>query len=517
MGKMEEKLLVLRRIITESLRVQRDTRKLVPYIDSGNFISDATARQNHAIFARRGCGKTLLLHQSTQQVDSDTKCVYLNCEDFKKHSFPNVLIEILDALFCELEMNLSGWFGKKRKSRELIKEIRLSLSALKVSPDILEEEIKEISQKEETSKTGVTLKSPVKMLPLEIVASEEEKQRNEVETKYKSSNSKLKELDLLLPQLKIRIREFFNTSNSVSAVFLQIDDLYHLKKSDQPFVMDYIHRLCKDVPLYFKVATLRHASLLYMDRAGQPIGAQERHDYQPINIDYNFANFAKTKNQNLTILYEFGKLSKMSKQEIDSLFKGEGFNRLVMAGGGVPRDTLSLFLEILSDVDSANGGKIGKDEVRILSRANFEKRIEELKNDSKGNEQDSLMSAIYTLRTYCLNKRINAVMIPEKMLQQNDAFRNLIYRLLDYRILHSAGTALTHKHHQGTFHAFVIDIGCYAHLRKLDKKFKEIDVSSPTAKEDYRSAPCFGPEEFDEISKQITDNVYAELMDEEDA
>ena len=75
-------------------------------------------------------------------------------------------------------------------------------------------------------------------------------------------------------------------------------DFYHLQRENQPFIMDYIHRLCKDLPLYFKVATLRHASVLYAERGGQPVGAQERHDYQPINIDFTFQEFKKTEKQN---------------------------------------------------------------------------------------------------------------------------------------------------------------------------------------------------------------------------
>jgi hypothetical protein len=35
----------------------------------------------------------------------------------------------------------------------------------------------------------------------------------------------------------------------------------------------------------------------------------------------------------------------MTTEEVDGLFKGEGFEGLVLAGGGVPRDCLSLFLE----------------------------------------------------------------------------------------------------------------------------------------------------------------------------
>jgi hypothetical protein len=81
----------------------------------------------------------------------------------------------------------------------------------------------------------------------------------------------------------------------------------------------------------------------------------------------------------------------MGAQEVDALFKGEGFDRLVMAGGGVPRDTLSLFIEVLSTVQSRDQGRIGKDDVRFLSRSNFERRIEELKQESEGGEQDTMI------------------------------------------------------------------------------------------------------------------------------
>lgn len=81
----------LRTIITENLRVQRDGDK-IEYVSVGNALVDACSKQNHAIFARRGCGKTLLLHYSTRNLNSDVRSVYLNCEDFKQHSFPNVLI-----------------------------------------------------------------------------------------------------------------------------------------------------------------------------------------------------------------------------------------------------------------------------------------------------------------------------------------------------------------------------------------------------------------------------------------
>jgi hypothetical protein len=320
----------------------------------------------------------------------------------------------------------------------------------------------------------------------------------------------------MLPQLKSQIREFFAISNDIKSVFIQVDDLYHLKRSDQPYVVDYIHRLCKDLPLYFKIATLRHASTLYTNREGQPIGAQERHDYQPINIDYTFADFGRTRDHNKQIFYEFGKLADLSRTQIDGLFKGVGFDRLVMAGGGVPRDTLSLFLEVFSAVQSQGNDRIGKDDVRILSRANFERRIAELKEDSEGGEQDDLMQGIYVVREFCLRNRSNVFMISEQVLQQNDVLRDLIYRLLDYRIIHNAGSALTHKSKLGTYQAFAIDIGCYANLRKLDKRFNEIDLSERGAKEKLRSAPIFDQGELKATESASMADIEAKLLSADD-
>lgn len=195
---------------------------------------------------------------------------------------------------------------------------------------------------------------------LKFGAKTEGNEKQEIEKSFRVHREKLQELDRWLPELKEGVRSFFNLSRSTDGLLLQIDDLYHLKRTDQAFVVDYIHRLCKDLPLYFKIATLRHASTLYADRDGQPIGAQERHDYRPINIDYTFSDFEKTAEQNRQIIEQFGEKAKLTANDIRSLFKGEGFARLVMAGGGVPRDVLSLFLQVLSDVDISRGTRLGR-------------------------------------------------------------------------------------------------------------------------------------------------------------
>jgi hypothetical protein len=499
----------LRTIVQEGIRVQRGGADPVAYIDAANAVRDTVARQNHVIFGRRGCGKTLLLHEATKQVPESIKIVSVNCEDYKQHSFPNVLIEILDRLFEELENRLPGWFGKKKRSRELIRDIRAELSKLREKADEVDKKVKETVSTEDSSKDKLGVSIDGLTLGIEGVTA----QKAAIEEEYARHDSKIHKLNLLLPRLKEQIREFFDLSTEVKAVFLALDDFYHLPRTMQPHVADYIHRLCKDVPLYFKIATLRHASVLYADRGKQPTGAQERNDYQPINVDFTLADFKRTSSQLRKILYSYGERAKMAPEAIDRLFMGLGFERLVLASGGVPRDFLSLLLEALSP-KSPGAETIGKDDVRILSLGVFQRRIEELKIDSEQQDQDALLRGIYAIRKFCLEKGVNVFLVPDQALHEQDGLRELLNRLLDYRIIHSVGGALTHKSSSGTFAAYMIDIGAYANLRKLEGRFREIDITAADAKEQCRNAPILDRNTLENLFKSTPAKIESALMAE---
>jgi Cdc6-like AAA superfamily ATPase len=257
------KLANLRELITEGLRVQRDV-DAITYINVGHALEDASARANHVIFARRGCGKTLLLHDSRSKLKPDIRSIYLNCEDFKQHTFPNVLIEILKTLFREIGQNLGGWFGKKARTKAIVKRILERLDKMHQTPDVHTEQVKETADQEFSKKLGLKLSVEQSKAKGKFGAEGTTHTHANTERTFERHKQKLQELDLWLPDLKANLREFFNISANVRSIFLQIDDLYHLKRTDQAFVVDYLHRLCKDVPLYFKIATIRHASSLYL-------------------------------------------------------------------------------------------------------------------------------------------------------------------------------------------------------------------------------------------------------------
>ena len=231
-----EQLAKLRLSINENIRVQKGGPDHVPYIDVGSVLSDVGARQNHVVFGRRGCGKTLLLHHSGRQLDPYIESVYLNCEDFKRHSFPNVLIEILDVLFAELERYLSGWFGKKKRSRVLIASIRKELHELRTRADIREQDVRETESRDREGSAGASAEARGRV-SLRADSGLKERTKKETEKTYRTLDNKIRELDTQLPRIKTQIREFFELSATVKAVFVQIDDFYHLSRVDQPLVM----------------------------------------------------------------------------------------------------------------------------------------------------------------------------------------------------------------------------------------------------------------------------------------
>jgi hypothetical protein len=412
-----------------------------------------------------------------------------------------------------MEKHLSGWFGKKRRLREIIREIRSDLAKLEERPS---DESRSIKEKKELShknniKGSVSAKHVVN---IEVGAGMSGESKEIVESEYQIFDNKMNRLNEMLPRLKQHIRDFFELSARVKVVFIELDDFYQLQRTMQPHVADYVHRLCKDVPLFFKIATLRHVSTLYADRNKQPTGIQQRHDYQPIDIDYTLAAFAKTSKQLHQILQAYALKAGMSSAQAKGLFKGGGFNRLVLASGGVPRDFLSLLLQALSGKLKGEE-QVGKDDVRLLSLQVFQTRIEELKADSEEKDHDVLMKATYAIRKFCLEKKSNVFLVPDQLMQERDDAKDVLYRLLDYRIIHSVGTAVTHKSQAGhTYAAFMIDIGAYAKFRNLVNRMNEIDVTANDAREKCRNAPIFDGSAFDLFIQQAPTESEALLMQE---
>jgi hypothetical protein len=125
-----------------------------------------------------------------------------------------------------------------------------------------------------------------------------------------------------------------------------------------------------------------------------------------------------------------------------------------------------------------------------------------------------LLRGINVIAKFCLEKQQNVFLVRDQALQEQNGLRKLLNRLLDYRIIHSVGSALTHKSFPGTFTAFALDIGAYAKFRKLEGRFREVDITAADARERCRNSPILDLDALPELLRTAPADPY-EGLDEE--
>src|SRR6202046_3144989 len=89
----------LARIVEESTRSTRESVRFFIEPAPGT-LARAKNRRHHIIFGRRGSGKSSLLAKLTQDLTINrTPAAYVDLEEFKGHSYPDVLLSVLIKTF----------------------------------------------------------------------------------------------------------------------------------------------------------------------------------------------------------------------------------------------------------------------------------------------------------------------------------------------------------------------------------------------------------------------------------
>ena len=472
--------------IEENMRVTEQTS--IEYLDSQGHINRLCLKQNHIIFGRRGSGKSLLL----KSLKEKNKALYItvNLEDFKDISFPNSIIQVQKSIIQQLlpmlkaENNfftLNYW----KKTRPLIKKLSKEIENLNIQlkhPDEYDEAIK---QKQSGKKHG-KVKGPKNHLETGIETSEE------LETTKQIKIDKLNSLKNSLPDTK---ELFIRVSDNLHKdIFLILDDFYFIRKNEQPYFLDFFHRLSKNTPLYLKVATIKHRTRLYIQDESY-IGIELPHDAQSINLDYSLEDFNSlvtfmknllehiNKKVNVTINYE-------------SLITDNAFRFLCLASGGVPRDFFSLLISL--------GPMIGKD--KSISKPNvIEKAIENISNKMETFKTDTAEEGIiledylsFIKKSIINEKKWNAFLISNIDIVDYPYIHQAIKELVDLRFLHIVNPNISSSNSDGTrYSAYLVDIGLFPNSNPRNFQQVEPGQKDERSREDkIRSAPKLNLEEF---------------------
>lgn len=468
---MKENILKLRRRIEEVTRTTKEKAKDITYVDLNGNLKRLNAKSNFVIYGRRGSGKTTLLLKSLGETSRINFPVYIQAELYKEHTYPNLVINILIQIFSQTKDSF-GLFNKV-KNVGLNNKIKQKINELKNLMDKPDDYDLSIENREiKNTSVSLNVKEDINLGKIGLDKS------NQTSTSYTAKQKKIDYLNNHIDEFRQILSNSYKKLKYQSMV-IYIDDFYHLNFVDQPYVADYLLRLCKDLDIYFRIATIKHRSNLYIRDIKQKIrGIQESAEHSSINLDFSLENFDITRDFLTTILINLCR--ECNCPEFTNFFvKTEnGMDRVIWASGGVPRDFLLIVGYIIDSLslEDAQNIKIDKRTIDSATKKLFQEKLQDLSSEYAKNA--NIMQFYEDVYDFCIkyNKRTAFIMrepTTDKQLEEN------VRNLMDHRLIHQVvkNMSLTKQH--GSFVGFIMDIGAYApflNIKKAEHRIKEINI-----------------------------------------
>jgi hypothetical protein len=288
---------------------------------------------------------------------------FADLEAFKGHAYPDVSLSILILAFRELDKWLAtaglsanadrAWWRKwwggqperppldKKKLEDVRRRLQEEIGFL--TNLLHSEDEAELVQRVGTTETAgshkLTSASAKTGMSADggtakLNASAEAKLENQVSKEGKreaeqTETTKRNKLNILHRKI-IDFQNLFASIVELSGndAFIFLDDLYHLRRADQPHVLDYFHRIVKGRSVWLKIGTIRHRTDWY-HHGDPPVGMKLGDDCDDIDLDITLAK------------YEIAR--KFLLQVLDEIISEAGIkgHTAIMADGGVVRLVLA--------------------------------------------------------------------------------------------------------------------------------------------------------------------------------
>lgn len=309
----------------------------------------AEANYHHFVFGQRGSGKSSLLrYLQHQMMAAGRAAAWIDQEIFSNLSYPDVLVTVLHELMKSLSSTLAAkigtsdtqrrQFSRRKKPPEaaqrLLNELHIAtveLEKLKFAP--LNRKIEwKITQ---GTSSGRNTSAGVRMELVSLQAGVESTGQTSTTASEIVDGTKEEYLERALTGYRELITR---TAAEIGGGFVFVDDLYQIKREDQPEVLGYLHRLVKDTGLWLKIGSIRYSTITFKP-GNPPRGMQRSHDAHEVPLDRGLRHFQSTQSFLEKILSQIGQ-----KVDVDiyDLLTEDARKRLVLAAGGVARDYLRL-------------------------------------------------------------------------------------------------------------------------------------------------------------------------------
>jgi hypothetical protein len=447
----------------------------------------AVNKRHHIVFGRRGSGKSSLLRKAAADLTVDRRPIaYVDLETFKGHTYPDVLLSILLSALKEFNdwlgtaaihpaTKTSFWqtlFGTKPNrpayNRESIQALSLDFAR---HTDELQKQLQSADHTQTTSSTKTveadssTCDASANLSFQGVGAGAKASQvstgevTREQQQTYK--HSKLEFLHQHILEYQDLFRRMRNACGGDSYLFL--DDLYHIRKADQPQVIDYFHRIAKGNGLWLKVGTIRHRSRWYIN-GDPPIGVKLGDDADEIDLDLTLEKYSLAKEFLTKILKSFASDCGIV---LTTILNEGATDRLVLASGGVARDFLAIFRKAVIVArergDDSRGPKVGSEDVNRAAGEHEGTKREELKRDAV-EDQVEIELQFDRIVDFCIEQAQANLFLLDKSASGKEV--DLIQELVDLRLIHFVSSRITVSKKPGKiYEAFMLDVSQYTGSR----------------------------------------------------
>lgn len=455
-------------------------------------LAKAKAKQHNIVFGRRGSGKSSLLRKAAADLTVDRRPIaFVDMETFKGHSYPDVLISVLIKSLEEFKSWLDQaatapsskstfWkrlFGtspnrppfNKKKTAELSSELQGIITDLETqlrNPETANQQSTTKTSNTDGTEIGASLEGGVPGTKAKVDGrtSSNSSQATELQSTYVSHKVEY------LHQNILRFQKFFTGLSRLSdgPAFLILDDLYHIRRSDQAKVIDYFHRVGKGNGMWLKIGTIKHRSQWYQ-HSDPPMGMKLGDDAKEINLDISLEKFETLHAFLRKILSNL--MLETPPLTIKDLLNPTAIDRLIIASGGVVRDFIGIFAGAIAQArergpENHRGPKIGAEDINLATGDYDSFKREEFKLDTD-EDREVLTQDFTKLVEFCTTKsKCNVFLVSQDL---KGPVRDSLNQLIDLRLVHPVKSRVTLKKGAAgeLFEAYMLDLSQYSASRKV--------------------------------------------------
>lgn len=482
-------------LVEEATRATRDTPRR--FIEPARGTLDrAKSRRHHIIFGRRGSGKTSLLRKAGADLTLQRIPVaFIDLEAFKGHAYPDVLLSILietlnafDSWLATAGTNASTktsfwkrlWGGAPERpplEKKKLEQVRIRLKAeIELLVKLLhsEDEAELTQQRGSSDKQGTRTSSSITAKNSPAITAPgakaeisvdgslaDERSGSREDTVAETEKTKRNKMGYLHRKI-IDFQKLFDAIVDLSGkdAFIFLDDLYHLRRSDQPHVLDYFHRIVKGRSVWLKIGTIRHRTDWY-HHGNPPIGLKLGDDCDDIDLDITLEKYEIARRFLLQILDQI--IQEAGLEGHKEILADGGIERLVLASGGVARDFLTIFRKAV-DVGrergkTYRGERINAEDVNVAAGEHDPAKRDELRRDTL-EEREQLEGALLDIQHFCVQNKVNCFLVEQDMNRSSGA--DILGELVDLRFVHVVASRTTVRDQPGKLYtAYMLDISQY--------------------------------------------------------